>query len=35
MDQLRKVRFQAFVRTLLVYAHQPRITGHVSGKHRG
>src|SRR4029077_18309149 len=34
-DQLTEMRLEAFVRALLVYPHQPRITGDISGQDRG
>ena len=35
INQLAEMCLQAFVRTLLVGAHKPRITGHVGGKDGG
>ena len=35
IDQLLEVGFEPFVRTFLIGAHQPRVTGHVCGEDRG
>ena len=35
IDEIAEMRFDAFVRTLLVRAHQPRVAGHISGKDCG
>jgi hypothetical protein len=35
LDQLPEMRFQAFVRPLLIRAHQARVAGHVGGEDRG
>ena len=35
LDQLAEMRLQAFVRALLILAHQPRVAGHISGENRG
>jgi hypothetical protein len=34
-DQFAEMRFQAFVRALLIGSHQARIAGHIRGKDRG
>src|SRR5215472_12285769 len=35
IDQLSEVSFELLVRALLIRAHQPRVTGNISGKDRG
>jgi len=34
INELREMRFEAFVRSFLIRTHQARIAGHISGKDR-